>query len=402
MNSFTILGIEPTTDKRAIKRAYAKMLAKYHPEEYPEKFNKINQAYQNALLYATEVIDPSAEDYFTSSNYRLEDYDTIPADFLSDKNNINQHVEYSIFTTGDTFEILTSEEQQAQTTLDELTTILHDSGQRYFDFKAADKLINSKIFQQLCQNPYFINGLARRVPILRLTNRHIKLIRKLVGINKGRFGELAHALGVLDATLTSNTNNKVKDAFRYLINFLMRNKVRFSELIDAMDTLDAALINKARDNTRNIFRRLGNPYGSNFFEKNRLLILPAIVVFALLIHLAALYFLPEGDNRLLSPEPNNASQSTRLTSTITMPIQKSEFETYVVTCSNTNFEWRREVRYLIMDQVYEKTGRRPFTLDWHFDFFRGVYHFPEQVRFTLRDGPRNLSHHHLYLYVIFP
>ena len=33
MNAWEILGIEPTSDKKTIKRAYAKLLKQYHPEE---------------------------------------------------------------------------------------------------------------------------------------------------------------------------------------------------------------------------------------------------------------------------------------------------------------------------------------------------------------------------------
>ncbi|MGO5067167.1 hypothetical protein FDF31_16255 [Clostridium sporogenes] len=51
-DAYNILHISPTTDKRAIKKAYAKQCAIYHPEEYPEEFKKIQEAYQQALVYA--------------------------------------------------------------------------------------------------------------------------------------------------------------------------------------------------------------------------------------------------------------------------------------------------------------------------------------------------------------
>lgn len=44
-----ILEIEPTEDKRKIKKAYAGLLKKYHPEEYPEEFKQIEAAYKEAL-----------------------------------------------------------------------------------------------------------------------------------------------------------------------------------------------------------------------------------------------------------------------------------------------------------------------------------------------------------------
>ena len=49
--AFKILKIEPTDDKKKIKIAYSKMLKKYHPEEFPEMFMKIREAYQIALEF---------------------------------------------------------------------------------------------------------------------------------------------------------------------------------------------------------------------------------------------------------------------------------------------------------------------------------------------------------------
>ena len=49
---WTVLGIEPTKDVSAIKRAYAEKAKTCHPEEDPEGFMKLRQAYQAALDYA--------------------------------------------------------------------------------------------------------------------------------------------------------------------------------------------------------------------------------------------------------------------------------------------------------------------------------------------------------------
>jgi len=49
---WSILGISPTSNKRDIKKTYAKLLALYHPEEHPEKFEEINRAYNAALRHA--------------------------------------------------------------------------------------------------------------------------------------------------------------------------------------------------------------------------------------------------------------------------------------------------------------------------------------------------------------
>lgn len=61
MNAWEILGIEPTSDKKTIKRAYAKLLKQYHPEENPEKFKQIQTAYQHCLHSDQEIESVSYE-----------------------------------------------------------------------------------------------------------------------------------------------------------------------------------------------------------------------------------------------------------------------------------------------------------------------------------------------------
>lgn len=57
-NVFAILEIEPTNDKKEIKKAYAKLVKKYHPEEYPEKWKEIHDAYEMALQFAENKEKP--------------------------------------------------------------------------------------------------------------------------------------------------------------------------------------------------------------------------------------------------------------------------------------------------------------------------------------------------------
>ncbi|MBS5111086.1 MAG: J domain-containing protein [Coprobacillus cateniformis] len=56
-----ILGIEPTHDKKIIKQAYASQSKFCHPEDNPEAFKVLQQAYKSALAYA------SNENYSKSS-----------------------------------------------------------------------------------------------------------------------------------------------------------------------------------------------------------------------------------------------------------------------------------------------------------------------------------------------
>lgn len=44
-----LLGIAPTHDPKVIKRAYARQLKQNHPEDHPENFQRLHEAYQAAL-----------------------------------------------------------------------------------------------------------------------------------------------------------------------------------------------------------------------------------------------------------------------------------------------------------------------------------------------------------------
>lgn len=47
------LGIEKTTDKSRIKKAYAEQVKKYHPEEFPEEAQALRKAYKDAMALAS-------------------------------------------------------------------------------------------------------------------------------------------------------------------------------------------------------------------------------------------------------------------------------------------------------------------------------------------------------------
>ena len=66
--AFKILEINPTSDKKKIKVTYSKMLKKYHPEDFPEMFMKINEAYEKALGYAENNFSENL--YENTHNFR--------------------------------------------------------------------------------------------------------------------------------------------------------------------------------------------------------------------------------------------------------------------------------------------------------------------------------------------
>ena len=59
MDIYQVLGISPTRDKKIIRKAYAGLIRKYHPEEHPEKWKEIHDAYTIAMQRADQEEVPA-------------------------------------------------------------------------------------------------------------------------------------------------------------------------------------------------------------------------------------------------------------------------------------------------------------------------------------------------------
>lgn len=62
MDIWEMLGIAPTKDIAAIKKAYAARAKEYHPEEHPEEYQRIRSAYKLAVKYA-KLPEPAMRQY---------------------------------------------------------------------------------------------------------------------------------------------------------------------------------------------------------------------------------------------------------------------------------------------------------------------------------------------------
>ena len=101
--AFEILEIEPTDDKKKIKIAYSKMLKKYHPEDFPEMFMRINEAYRIALEFEKSDFDEvKSEDEITEKKDENTEF------FEKVKRNFEENKEKSFFGN---FEDIFSEEK---------------------------------------------------------------------------------------------------------------------------------------------------------------------------------------------------------------------------------------------------------------------------------------------------
>ena len=68
IESFRKLEIQPTNNKKKIKIAYSKLLKKYNPEDYPDLFIKIQEAYETALKYSGNSFEYTEKNNKNTSN----------------------------------------------------------------------------------------------------------------------------------------------------------------------------------------------------------------------------------------------------------------------------------------------------------------------------------------------
>ncbi len=66
MNFWQVLGLEPSADTKAIKLAYAKLLKKTRPDDDPEGFQKLREAYEAALSASEVPKNALLHNYFDS------------------------------------------------------------------------------------------------------------------------------------------------------------------------------------------------------------------------------------------------------------------------------------------------------------------------------------------------
>jgi len=165
MNSWEILGITRTKDKKIIKKAYAKKLAEYHPEEEPEKFLEIQQAFKRAMEYTNTFTEQPPEEPPTDSLFK---------DDMGDKNDTDKTDD--IFNTATTENYVEDKIMPAKALM-ELKMILES--------KEPSKLknfINGDMFNAVKTNPFFIRSLVTLLPNYPINNQQINLLRKSLGI----------------------------------------------------------------------------------------------------------------------------------------------------------------------------------------------------------------------------
>lgn len=94
-----ILGIEPTDDVQAIKRAYSALVHEVNPEDDPERFNELHDAYREALESAkngTAAIEQTISDteqFLDHDSEEQFDFSDITSDYIPQDTTVDRIIE---------------------------------------------------------------------------------------------------------------------------------------------------------------------------------------------------------------------------------------------------------------------------------------------------------------------
>lgn len=162
MSAWDILKISPTSDVNQIKKAYARLTLEYHPEEHPEEFKRIYEAYQVALklaavdrnrrkAYASEAGVSSEDETFReiklNSQMKEEEEDFYPFEALISKGKAEKEKENRL---------LVEPAIKALNSLLQVPVMVQDP-------QVWKKFFKGDLFQKAKHQPLFIKALAEGI-----------------------------------------------------------------------------------------------------------------------------------------------------------------------------------------------------------------------------------------------
>ena len=176
--AFIVLGIEPTRDQRTIRKAYAALVRKYHPEEYPEEWQRIHDAYETALKHAGHNMQPEEKSAETDASAHTESAtDNVGESSEEDEDWIDTESFFQERKKG--------QREDGQIARAEVYAFFHDSSRRQINsYGRWKKLIGSPAWLSVCTEESvlteFADWLNRAKPatkICRLLEEHLDEIR---------------------------------------------------------------------------------------------------------------------------------------------------------------------------------------------------------------------------------
>lgn len=141
-NIWELLGIDQTDDVRAIKRAYARKVKHVHPEEFPEEFKRLNDAYHNALGYAK----------FRARYASKQDEDTSTTDVIIDPTSVIEKTVANKIKTLD-FQDIIADYEKLQDVDDIKTELLeHFKAETAYEIKALIEFLSGDMLLSILDN----------------------------------------------------------------------------------------------------------------------------------------------------------------------------------------------------------------------------------------------------------
>lgn len=252
MSCWDILQIEPTNDIKIIKEAYGNQLKQFHPEEHPEKFQQIKNAYTTAIQQSKYILDEAedntfdenhdaeieevhendelfmdAEKYFQGEKPEADEYESSDFGILKDQGPPPHHDTLKS-DNNDIFDFID----------DELNTARQASSIRN---SIEDERINSLLDEKL-------NELLKLDEILR--QEEAEFYEKLARARKKRKKERSSLRQQIDPFYESNSfeSEEISAKNRAIINEFNRKKRKIQFEIDEINSKKPSLINKKNPN----------------------------------------------------------------------------------------------------------------------------------------------------------
>lgn len=174
MDIWKILGIQPTNDKKAIKRAYARKTREMHPEEHPEEFQELYQAYQIALakdpFHVEDIQSQSKRKTIRPVEEKEELENKIPKNIrqTSDKDKLEEEIVFE-------FEDIIENKALPRIRL-RITSLLSKPNNVKNDIVKWKEIVSSKDFQWEIHDMEFINYLISEILLFKLDKCCLKVL----------------------------------------------------------------------------------------------------------------------------------------------------------------------------------------------------------------------------------
>ena len=221
--AFKILEIEPIKDKREIKIAYSKMLKKYHPEEFPDVFIQINEAYKVTLEYTGNEFMEN-DNFGTQSYSNFEEYseneETDDTEFsdIFEKKNISEKSKRIIYQWIRNFKSIIISEKRP---LKDYKNILNEF---HYNLDETEKTEIRNILKEreMLDEAWVITEFERQLLLYNLNSAE-NVFEETFEVNKYEFPE--HSLDQIAKSLKSNNIDDVEKGYEKFIREYLNIKI---------------------------------------------------------------------------------------------------------------------------------------------------------------------------------